>query len=204
MNIVVYGGSFDPVHLGHLTVANEVYHQLQPDLFLFIPAGHSPLKTSHANASSASRVEMLHQATDYLGFGSVESYEIEHAGKSYTYHTMCYLKEKYPEAEISLIIGTDQYNALDKWYEIDKLKSMVTFIVVNRETAAMKLNPPFQSITIPRMDISSTMIRERIARDETIKCLVIDTIERFIRKEHLYETKKSNETGRREVTEEKI
>lgn len=191
MNIIVYGGSFDPIHMGHLTVANEVYQHIQPDLFLFIPTGQSPLKDRGARASVDARVTMLNMAIDFLGFGEVERYELEREGKSYTYHTMLYLKEKYPDANVSMIIGTDQYEALDQWYEIEKLKSMITFIVVNRDVDTQMLPEPFQAFQIPRMDISSTMIRERIANNITIRCFVLDTIERFIRKEHLYEAKES-------------
>ncbi|MCE4956173.1 nicotinate (nicotinamide) nucleotide adenylyltransferase [Macrococcus caseolyticus] len=192
---MVYGGSFDPIHIGHLTVANEVYQQVQPDLFLFIPTGQSPLKASGARASNEARVAMLGLAIDYLGFGEVDTVEIEREGKSYTYHTMCYLQERYPHAEISLIIGTDQYESLDQWFEIEKLKTMVQFIVVNRDVDAQDLPSPFKAFHIPRMDISSTMIRKRVAHDETIRCFVIDTVERFIRKEHLYETKKSEKNS---------
>lgn len=191
MNIIVYGGSFDPIHMGHLTVANEVYQHIQPDLFLFIPTGQSPLKDRGARASVDARVTMLNMAIDFLGFGEVERYELEREGKSYTYHTMLYLKEKYPDANVSMIIGTDQYEALDQWYEIEKLKSMITFIVVNRDVDTQMLPEPFQAFQIPRMDISSTMIRERIVNNITIRCFVLDTIERFIRKEHLYEAKES-------------
>ncbi|WP_414049852.1 nicotinate (nicotinamide) nucleotide adenylyltransferase [Macrococcus animalis] len=191
MNIVVYGGSFDPIHMGHLTVANEVYQHIQPDLFLFIPTGQSPLKDRGARVSDDARVIMLNMAIDFLGFGEVERYELEREGKSYTYHTMLYLKVKYPDANISMIIGTDQYEALDQWFEIEKLKSMITFIVVNRDVDTQNLPAPFQAFHIPRMDISSTMIRERITHGKTIRCFVIDTIERFIRKERLYEAKES-------------
>ncbi|MCU7557191.1 nicotinate-nucleotide adenylyltransferase [Macrococcus capreoli] len=191
MKIIVYGGSFDPIHIGHLTVANEVYEQERPDLFLFIPTGHSPLKQTGARASDEARVEMLKLAIHYLGFGSVYTVEMEREGKSYTYHTMRYLQDKYPHAELSIVIGTDQYMSLNQWFEVEKLKSMVRFIVVNRDVEMLDLPSPFQPFQIPRMDISSTMIRERIANHKTIRCFVIDTIERFIRKEHLYETKES-------------
>lgn len=191
MNIVVYGGSFDPIHIGHLTVANEIYHHFNPDLFLFIPTGHSPLKTSTPRAPVAQRIAMLNEAIKYLGFGQIETFEIENSGKSYTYHTMKYLLSKYIDANISIVIGTDQYDALNKWYEIEKLKTMVNFIVVNRNTEVQDLSYPFQSFNVPRIDISSTMIRKRIATGKTIKCFVLESIERLIRKEHLYETEES-------------
>lgn len=191
MKIIVYGGSFDPVHIGHLTVANEVFHQEQPDIFLFIPIGHSPLKKSGAHTTNNARISMLKLAIDYLGFGEIDTVEMHREGKSYTYDTMRYLQDKYPGADISIIIGTDQYISIAQWYEIEKLKEMVRFIVVNRDVDTQDLPEPFQAFIIPRMDISSTMIRNRMAQNKTIRCFVIDTIERLIRKEHLYETEES-------------
>ncbi|MCH4984157.1 nicotinate (nicotinamide) nucleotide adenylyltransferase [Macrococcoides goetzii] len=191
MKIIVYGGSFDPVHIGHLTVANEVFHQEQPDMLLFIPTGHSPLKKSGAHTSNNARISMLKLAIDYLGFGEIDTVEMHRKGKSYTYDTMRYLQDKYPGADISVIIGTDQYISIAQWYEIEKLKEMVRFIVVNRDIDTQELPEPFIAFNIPRMDISSTMIRNRIAQRKTIRCFVIDTIERLIRKEHLYEAEES-------------
>jgi len=191
MKIIVYGGSFDPIHIGHLTVANEVFHSEQPDLFLFIPTGHSPLKKSGAHTSNDVRILMLNLAIDYLGFGAIDTVELHREGKSYTYDTMRYLHDKYPDAEISIIIGTDQYLSIAQWYEIEKLKKMVQFIVVNRDVDMQELPEPFQAFNIPRMDISSTMIRHRIAQRKTIRCFVIETLERLIRKEHLYEAEES-------------
>ncbi|WP_414055072.1 nicotinate (nicotinamide) nucleotide adenylyltransferase [Macrococcus equi] len=191
MKIIVYGGSFDPIHIGHLTVANEVYHYEQPDLFLFIPTGHSPLKSSGAVVSDDARVKMLNMAIEYLGFGQIDSFELERSGKSYTYHTICNLKEKYPGALIKVIIGTDQYRSINQWYEIEQLTKLVQFIVVNREVEQQTLPVPFQVFTIPRIDISSTMIRKRCAEQQSIRCFVISPIECFIRKEHLYEAKES-------------
>ena len=134
---------------------------------------------------------MLKLAIDYLGFGEIDTVEMHREGKSYTYDTMRYLQDKYPGADISIIIGTDQYISIAQWYEIEKLKEMVRFIVVNRDVDTQDLPEPFQAFIIPRMDISSTMIRNRMAQNKTIRCFVIDTIERLIRKEHLYETEES-------------
>lgn len=191
MKIIAYGGSFDPVHIGHLTVANEVFHQEQPDIFLFIPTGLSPLKKSGAHTTNNARISMLKLAIDYLGFGEIDTVEMHREGKSYTYDTIRYLQDKYPGADISIIIGTDQYISIAQWYEIEKLKEMIRFIVVNRDVDTQDLPEPFQAFIIPRMDISSTMIRNRMAQNKTIRCFVIDTIERLIRKEHLYETEES-------------
>lgn len=85
------------------------------------------------------------------------------------------------------MIGTDQYNQLDKWYKIDELKALITFVIVNRDTAQQNVDPGMIAITIPRIDISSTLIRDRIKSNRNIQVLVPPSVEEYIREEGLYE-----------------
>ncbi|MCO4095620.1 nicotinate (nicotinamide) nucleotide adenylyltransferase [Macrococcoides canis] len=192
MNIILYGGSFDPIHIGHAFVANEVYHHFQPDKFIFMPAGQSPHKQTGPNASDQDRAAMIQQSIDYLQFGEIDTFEMEQSGKSYTYHTVLYLKEKYEDCTLKILIGYDQYEAIDKWYNIEAIKSLATFIVVNRSRDELNLKAPFIPFTLPRMDVSSTDIRQRLAFNQSVKCLLLNDVEQYIREEHLYEEEKSN------------
>ncbi|TDM13084.1 nicotinate-nucleotide adenylyltransferase [Macrococcus lamae] len=188
--IILYGGSFDPVHIGHMIVANEVYHSFQPERFIFIPARQSPLKQHRTLASDSQRVEMLKLAVTELGFGEVSTIEVNRSGESYTYDTVLELCQD--DADIAVIIGTDQFEQLDRWHRIDELKKLCYFIIVNRETEFNVVSEPDVSFQIPRIDISSTEIRRRLKSGESVKFWLHENISTFIRKEHIYEKEKSN------------
>lgn len=185
--IVIYGGQFNPVHIAHMIVANEVYNHISPDKFYFLPSYMSPLKAHESELNTESRVAMLNLAIEELGFGEICYEDIQREGQSYTYDTIKALTKKENDAIIYIVIGTDQYEQLDKWYKIKELKQLVQFIVVNRGIDNQKVDSEAISITIPRIDISSTMLRDRIKNKETIKILVPPSIEKYIREEGLYE-----------------
>lgn len=186
-SIVLYGGQFNPIHTAHMAVASEVYHQLKPDRFLFLPSYMSPLKRHNAELNTSHRLKMLEMATDALGFGEVCLDEIERQGQSYTYDTLKAIKAKHPDAQIYFIIGTDQYDQLDRWYRIDELKQIVTFVVVNRGKEVQEVSEGMIAIKIPRIDISSSLIRQRVQSGEPIQVLVPKQVESYIRRERLYE-----------------
>lgn len=192
MEIILYGGSFDPIHIGHAFVANEVFQQFKPDKFIFMPAGQSPHKNSKPNVSDEHRLHMIQQTIDYLQFGEIDTFEIEQAGKSYTYHTVLYLKEKYKNCKLKILIGYDQYEVIDKWYNLEAITSLASFIVVNRSRDELTLREPFIPFTLPRMDVSATDIRMRIHNGQSVKCLLLADVEQYIREEHLYEEEKSD------------
>lgn len=192
MEIILYGGSFDPIHIGHAFVANEVYQQFRPDKFIFMPAGQSPHKTSRPNVSDQHRLNMIEQTIDYLQFGEIDTFELEQSGKSYTYQTVLYLKEKYKSCTLKILIGYDQYEVIDKWYNLEAIASLASFIVVNRSRDELNLREPFIPFTLPRMDVSATDIRRRMLNGQSVKCLLLDEVEKYIREEHLYEEKKSD------------
>ena len=184
---VFYGGQFNPIHIAHALVASEVYHQIQPDTFYFMPSYMSPLKQHDSMISHVHRVRMIAHTIDMLGFGRLYLEEIERKGQSYTIDTMRAYQLKHPDEQLYFVIGTDQYEQLHRWQDIEVLKEIVTFIVVNRGTTQQHVDETMVSITIPRMDISSTQIRERIQTGQNIKALVPRNVERYILEECLYE-----------------
>ncbi|MHD0397562.1 nicotinate-nucleotide adenylyltransferase [Staphylococcus simulans] len=186
-SIVLYGGQFNPIHTAHLVVASEVYHQIKPERFLFLPSYMSPLKSHNSELNTNHRIKMLEIAIEELGFGEVCLDEIERQGQSYTYDTLKTLKSAHPDSKLFFIIGTDQYDQLDQWYRIDELKQIVTFIVVNRGKQEQDVSEGMIAVRIPRMDISSSMIRHRIQTGESIQILVPKQVESYIRRERLYE-----------------
>ncbi|MCY1039444.1 nicotinate (nicotinamide) nucleotide adenylyltransferase [Staphylococcus nepalensis] len=186
-SIVLYGGQFNPIHTAHMIVASEVNHVIQPDIFYFIPSYMSPLKAHTDYLDARYRIDMIQCAINELGFGSICLDEIERKGQSYTYHTVKHILDKHPNAKLYFVIGTDQYNQLEKWYKIEALKSIVTFVIVNREKSNQEVTSNMLAINIPRVDISSTLIRNRVKQNNNIQTLVSQSVEKYIREEGLYE-----------------
>lgn len=185
--IVLYGGQFNPIHTAHMLVANEVYHQLQPDKFYFLPSFMAPLKTHDEYLDAKYRIKMINLAINELGFGEICDIELNRGGQSYTYDTIKDFAKNEKNAKIYFIIGTDQYKQLDKWYEIDKLKKLITFVVVNRDVNYQEIEDSMMAIQIPRMDISSSLIRNRVKNKQPINILVPPSIHDYIREEGFYE-----------------
>ncbi|MCU5746411.1 nicotinate (nicotinamide) nucleotide adenylyltransferase [Staphylococcus sp. SQ8-PEA] len=185
--IVIYGGQFNPIHTAHLLVASEVYHQINPDLFYFLPSYKSPLKAHSRSLNTEHRLNMLKLAIRELGFGEINYLDIEREGESYTYNTIKTIRNQFPHSKIYFIIGTDQYVNLGKWYKIKQLKQMMTFIVVNRDKNQQLVDDDSLAINIPRMDVSSSLIRDRVSNNESIQILVPSSVENYIKEESLYE-----------------
>ncbi|HCD2633724.1 TPA: nicotinate-nucleotide adenylyltransferase [Staphylococcus aureus] len=185
--IVLYGGQFNPIHTAHMIVASEVFHELQPDEFYFLPSFMSPLKKHNNFIDVQHRLTMIQMIIDELGFGDICDDEIKRGGQSYTYDTIKAFKEQHKDSELYFVIGTDQYNQLEKWYQIEYLKEMVTFVVVNRDKNSQNVENAMIAIQIPRVDISSTMIRQRVSEGKSIQVLVPKSVENFIKGEGLYE-----------------
>ncbi|AKC76066.1 nicotinate-nucleotide adenylyltransferase [Staphylococcus sp. EG-SA-6] len=185
--IVLYGGQFNPIHTAHLLVANEVYHQLKPDKFYFLPSYMAPLKTHDDYLDAKYRIKMIQLAIEELGFGEICQIELERKGQSYTYETLKDIVNNEKDADIYFIIGTDQYKQLDKWYKIEKLKQLITFVIVNRDVNYQEVDESMISVNIPRMDISSSLIRNRVKNKQPINILVPRSIHDYIREEGFYE-----------------
>lgn len=185
--VVLYGGQFNPVHIAHMIVASEVFHVIQPDYFYFLPSYMSPLKEHDDFLDAKYRVHMLKLIIKELGFGEISYIDLERQGQSYTYDTMKYLTQTYKDCQFYFVIGTDQYDQLDKWYNIEELKQLVTFVVVNRDKEHQTVEEGMISIQIPRVDVSSSMIRQRIKNNQSIQVIVPHPVERYIKEEGFYE-----------------
>ncbi|MBO3077267.1 nicotinate (nicotinamide) nucleotide adenylyltransferase [Mammaliicoccus vitulinus] len=186
--LMIYGGQFNPIHIGHMLVASESYQFVQPDEFLFLPSYQSPLKEHNESyLIESERVNMLELAIKDLQFGVVDRRELNRKGTSYTFDTIKEIQSEYPEHQIYFIIGTDQYENLNKWKNIDELKEMLIFVVVNREVDRQDVHEGMLALHIPRIDVSSTDIRNRCKNRQSIKMLVTPRIETYIKRGRLYE-----------------
>ncbi len=160
----IFGGTFDPVHLGHLILAETALEELDLDGILFIPAWLSPHKTLRPpSAPSSERLEMLRLAIAGKPAFSVDDRELRREGPSYAIDTVRSLLSDYPGVRFLYLIGEDNLPTLDTWNEIGELRNLVDFAVLRRDGGSPADTHGFQVVG-SRVDISSTGIRERLAK----------------------------------------
>lgn len=186
--IGIMGGTFNPPHIGHLMMANEVLHALSLDEVRFMPNAIPPHKTQPEDATSAQRLRMTELAIEGNEYFSVEPYEIEKGGVSYSFDTLTELKVREPDHDFYFIIGGDMVDSLPTWHRIDELLQLVTFVGVDRQDYSGKVNLPVTHVEAPMIDLSSTLLRDRFAKKQTVTYLVREQVERYIREEGLYGT----------------
>ncbi len=199
--IGVMGGTFDPIHLGHLAVAEEAREALGLTRVLFVPAGIPPHKLDGAAASAADRVAMVHLAIAGNRAFDLSRVDVDRPGPSYTTETMALLRATYQAAgedpALILIMSSETLAGLPSWREPRRLLGECRVAVVPREGHAPPsrawltaqfpgLEDRFTILEGPRLGISSTAIRERIAAGRSIRYLVPEAVERHIADHHLY------------------
>lgn len=183
----ILGGSFDPPHIGHLMIAEEVYEKLGLDEVWFVPSYEPPHKKT-VKTNALDRIAMVEAAIDDNDHFTINKMEINRSGKSYTYDTIKLLNETYQDITFYFIIGGDMVEYLPKWYRIDELIELIQFVGVKRPEYTLKTDYPVLEIDVPGMDISSTMIRERIEKKQTIRYFVPPNVLRVIKERQLYES----------------
>ena len=188
--IGLFGGSFDPVHSAHVALAQVALTQLQLDAVRWVPAGQ-PWQKARALASPAHRAAMVQLAIDDEPRFTLERCELNRVGPSYTLDTVRELRAATPGARWFLIIGQDQYAGLHSWRDWKALLQLVTLAVAMRPGAPTRVNPEVERVAhepvaLPMMDISSTEIRQRVARGQAIDGLVPAAVAGYIDQHHLY------------------
>jgi len=184
--IGILGGTFDPPHIGHLMVANEVKHTLQLDEIWFMPTNKPPHK-SEAIQSNTHRLIMLEHAIKDTSYFKVNDIEMKRSGKSYTIETIQMLQEQYKDDKFYFIIGADMVEYLPKWYRIDELIELVQFVGVKRQNYELKTDYPIIEVPVPTMEISSADIRSRIQKRKPFKYFLTTAVYHYIKEEKLYE-----------------
>jgi nicotinate-nucleotide adenylyltransferase len=176
----IYGGTFDPIHLGHLHVITQLFQKNLVDQLLLIPAGQPLLRDNAPIASAQQRRAMCQLAlsdlpTEIASKVQVNPIEILRMGPSYAIDTVEAVAQNYPDDSLVLIIGQDAAEKLDQWHRIDELRSMVDFLVVGR--------PGYtgSGIDIGALDVSATAIRQGLSAD------VSSSVAAFIRENNLYD-----------------
>lgn len=182
MKTGLFGGSFDPIHLGHIEAARAAMTAAGLDRVIFLPSGRSPHK--NLCASPFDRFNMTKEAVgDIPGF-IVSDFETKKETKCYSAETVKEFKKLYPDDELYFIIGDDEYASFDKWYKADELIKMCRFLVITRH--GEDIRPPFIGVNMPKIPISSSMIREVLKNGGDITPYVNKSTARYIQKNKLY------------------
>ncbi|MET1014105.1 MAG: nicotinate-nucleotide adenylyltransferase [Paenisporosarcina sp.] len=187
--VCIFGGTFNPPHIGHLIMANEVFHALQLDEIRFMPNAIPPHKDVLDLCSSEQRKEMVLLAIQPFPYFSIEPIELIRGGRSYTYDTMVDLQSKEPDTQFSFLIGGDMMASLESWYRIDDLVKIVQLVGVKRPRYESKTKYSVIQIEVPQIDLSSTTLRKRIASHQDVSLLIPDAVQDYIRQEKLYESR---------------
>jgi len=187
--IGLFGGTFDPVHLGHLLVAQAAYEELSLSRLFFIPAAQSPFKADSTPAPAAARLRLLRLALAGQTEYEVDDQEIRRGGTSFTIDTVGDYAVRYPGAELFYLIGADQVAQLDKWRAAEELARLVEFAVIPRSGApTISERPPFRLRVLQGfpVGISSSEIRTRVRAGLPIQPLVPAAVAEAIRNSRLY------------------
>ena len=196
--LAIFGGTFDPPHIGHLKLAECALKSLNADKIIFMTAGNPPHKNTENYLSGDIRFEMVKLLISGNKKYIASDFEIKKDGPSYTAHTLSELMVMYPEYELCFIIGLDSFYDLEKWYkpEIIFNKAVIAVSLRGGIDSALfeerklyyeeKYNANFEFISMPEIDISSSQIRSKIKNGESVKGLITDSVEKFIIDNSLY------------------
>lgn len=189
MNIGLYFGSFNPIHIGHLIIANHVLEHSDLDKIWFVVSPHNPLKKSHTLLNEYDRFHLVELAIeDNLHF-KASNIEFSLPKPSYTIHTLAYLKEKFPFENFTIIMGSDSYQNLPNWKNFQVILDNYKIIVYLRPGHPIDENQLPQNVKIlqaPFLEISSTYIRNCIKENKSIRYLVPDNVRNYIEDNKYY------------------
>lgn len=197
ISVGIFGGTFDPIHNGHIKLALTAYRELCLDKVIIIPAYIPPHKTENKITDEIHRVNMTRLAVEEYPFLEVSTLEIDRKGKSYTADTLTTLKEQYNR--LVFILGADSYMALEGWYHPEIIFNKAEIACAYRDgidrTVLMEMADKYERqyngvshiLGMPDTDISSTDIRKMISQDEDVKGLVPDIVMTYIKDNKLYE-----------------
>ena len=195
MTLGVLGGTFDPVHVGHLVLAEEAREQLGLERVLFMPAGQPWRKAGRRISKAEDRLAMLRLATEDNAAFEVSDLEVARRGPSYTGETLARLRAERKDVELVFIMGEDALADLPNWRDPDRIVELAVLAVARRPTDSTEdrelelvaIAPGREVwLSMPRIDISSSEIRERVQKRLSVRYRVPDAVEAYIREHRLY------------------
>ncbi|WP_339063804.1 nicotinate-nucleotide adenylyltransferase [Tepidibacillus marianensis] len=191
----ILGGTFDPIHIAHLIIADQSLFYGGLDEIWFMPARIPPHKQSRSITSVSQRVEMITRAIQDQSQYHLCTIELEREGPSYTLDTVKELKNRYSEYDFSFILGGDMIQYLPKWYGIQQLLSLIQFIGLQRSGYSLRpknedeeqIFQQVKMIPMPQLEISSTFVRHWVREGRPLRYVVPYSVEQYIKENHLYE-----------------
>lgn len=202
MRIGVYGGSFNPIHNGHIHLAETALKELRLDRLYFVPSKKSPHRSVAEYAPDEDRLEMLRLAAKTNDRFFVSDYEIKSDRVSYTIYTIEHFRREFPDDELFLLVGSDMLLSFDTWYRFEEILSSVTLCVVSREQCDLpelkkksadlsKYGKILVSKASPTV-ISSTEVRKKIAKNKDCSCYLDKNVVQYIKSKGLYSVRGDN------------
>ncbi|MEG0370798.1 MAG: nicotinate-nucleotide adenylyltransferase [Clostridium sp.] len=197
LKLGIFGGTFNPIHIGHLIVAQSVLEDLSLDKIIFIPTGNPPHKNFNMIESGFRRLDMITRATKSNEKFDISDIEVVREGVTYTFDTLIKIRQVFNKSEINFIIGYDTLLDMKNWYNIHEVVKLAKFIVVNRneQTSVIKnaieffkkgFGGEFELVNIPNIDVSSSDIRKRIIEGKDINYMVTKPVYDYIIDNNLY------------------
>jgi nicotinate-nucleotide adenylyltransferase len=201
----ILGGTFDPVHHGHLVAAQETFYQLNLDQVLFVPAGSPPHKPSRPITATRHRLRMVELAIGDRPCFGLSHVDVERPGPHYSADTLRLLRDEWPGATLFFIVGSDLLTGILSWHEPQRIVELAELAAVQRpgpqpdldrlEAALPGLRERLHPVEMPLLDISSTDLRQRVREGRPITYLVPPEVESYIAEHELYLEDYSYETG---------
>ncbi len=190
MRLGIFGGTFDPPHVGHLIVADDVAAALQLDRVVFVPTGTHPLKGTRVEAPGSLRLQMIEAATQGSELFAVDDQEVERDGPSYTAETLADIAAENPDAELFLIVGSDIPAELDRWQKVQEIVKLARIAVMSRAGTDLDLRSAVTldctRVEVTHVAISSSEIRDRIRNGRPYRYLVAPPVYEIIEGNSLY------------------
>ncbi len=185
--IGLFGGSFDPVHHGHLIVGRVAAEALGLDELRFVPAREQPFKLGRHGAPAADRTAMLELAVARTSGFAIERAELERPGPSYSVETLEVLRAREPEAAFTLLLGADAAAELEAWHRAEVLPSLARIVVFARPGTPIPASPLIAAaVEVPAVEISATGIRRRVRAGQPIRYWVPDAVAEYVARHRLY------------------
>jgi nicotinate-nucleotide adenylyltransferase len=179
MQVALFFGSFNPVHIGHLIIASYVRQHSPVQQVWLVPSPHNPFKPQASLLNEYHRLQLLRLAVEDDADLRVTDIEYHLPKPSYTATTLAYLREKYPHHQFSLILGSDSYQNIDRWHNAGFITSQYPLLVYQRPGHPVQINPAHHRVQLlhaPLLDISSSLIRAEIKAGRSIRYLVPDKV----------------------------
>ncbi len=212
MRIGIFGGTFNPIHLGHVRLAEHYIKELQLDKLLIIPTKVPPHKLARNLASSKDRMEMCRLALSHCPQVEVSDIELHRPGRSYTVDTIRQLRKIYPHDKFFMLVGGDMFRSFNRWYCFDEILLNCTLCTAARERneyqellrskiILSQYSENLQILDVPVLELSSTEIRERLQKKESCEGLLSPQVEEYIHAHYLYEPQEAHDAAVAEYTQ---